>query len=174
MVIAVRALPAGHVLTRSDVRVARWPAGLSPAGAPADPTVVLGRRLAGPLTAREAVTSTRLLGRNLVAGLPGDVVAAAVPLADAHAVDLVRAGDRVDLLSAGRSDDLAPPTGSSIAAPAVATVIEGARVLAVFAAGSGGSDDTNAEVVLAVPRGVAGRIARESPTHVFTAVLAPP
>jgi len=47
-----------------------------------------------------------------------------------------------------------------------------ARVLAVLTVVPGG--DAGAELVLAVSRPVAGRIVRDGPTHVFTAVLAPP
>jgi len=128
-------------------------------------SAVVGRRLAGPVGSGEPITGTRLVGRDLAAGLSGQDVATAVPLADAHAVELVRPGDRVELLSAPRTDD-----GSAPASRAAEVVVSGARVLAVLR----GDDTTGAELVVAVSRAVAGRIVRDEPTHVFTAVLAPP
>lgn len=164
LLVSARTLPAGHLLTARDVRRVRWPAAARPAGARADPAGVVGRRLAGPMGAGEPVTGTRLVGRDLAAGLSGDAVAAAVPLADPHATELLRPGDRVELLSTPRTDELATPS------PGVVDVLaRDARVLAVLTGG-----DAGAELVLAVSRSVAGRIVRDGPTHVFTAVLEPP
>src|SRR5512140_3141100 len=53
VVVAARALPAGHVLRRADVRVRRWPVELRPVSARSDPSAVIGQRLTGPLAARE-------------------------------------------------------------------------------------------------------------------------
>jgi Flp pilus assembly protein CpaB len=164
VLVSARTLPAGHVLSAGDLRQARWPAADRPPGAPAAPAAVVGRRLAGPMGVGEPITGTRLIGRDLTAGLSGDLVAAAVPLADPHAVELVRPGDRIELLSTRRTDDLSAPGPGRIEELAA-----DARVLAVLA----GSDD-GAELVVAVSRPVAGRIVRDGPTHVFTAVLAPP
>ena len=166
VLVAARTLPAGHILTAADLRRARWPAGARPAGSTVGVAEVVGRRLAGPLGAGEAITGTRLVGRDLAAGLSGDVVATAVPLADPHAADLVRPGDRVELLSTLRSDD---PSGSGVSGAGM--TVPDARVLAVLPATEAGA---GAELVVAVPRPVAARIVRDEPTHVFTAVLAPP
>src|ERR1700712_584737 len=56
VVVAVRALPAGHVVAAADVAVGHWPARVRPGTARADPDDVIGRRLAGPVAAREPVT----------------------------------------------------------------------------------------------------------------------
>jgi len=167
LLVSAQTLPAGHVLTGRDVRRVRWPATARPPGARADPAGVVGRRLAGPIGAGEPITGTRLVGRDLAAGLSGDLVAAAVPLADPHAIELLRPGDRIELLSTLRTDDLGAPASGSVDALA-----RDARVLAVLTVVPGG--DAGAELVLAVSRPVAGRIVRDGPTHVFTAVLAPP
>ena len=164
LLVSARTLPAGHVLAAHDLRRVRWPAANRPAGARADPAGVVGRRLAGPVGVGEPITGTRLVGRDLSTGLSGDVVAAAVPLADPHATELLRPGDRVELLSTPRADELATPSPG-----AVVVLASDARVLAVLTGG-----DAGAELVLAVPRAVAGRIVRDGPTHVFTAVLEPP
>lgn len=93
--MAARDLPAGAVLTTSDLTAVE----LSPATVPGavvdDP---VGRVLAGPVRAGEAVTDVRLIGPDLVAGR-SDLVAAPVRLPDAAAVDLLRVGDLVDLVA---------------------------------------------------------------------------
>ena len=170
VVVAARPLPAGHLLRAADVRVARWPAGLRAADGFAETHQVIGRRVAGPLVAREPVTAARLVGRELAIGLGPDLVAAAVPLADARAVDLVRAGDRVDLLSTARTDALVTSSGPAT----VGTLARAARVLAVLPADASSADGSGAEVVLAVSRPVAVSITRDAASRVFTVVLAPP
>jgi pilus assembly protein CpaB len=62
VVVAARDLPAGAQLTGSDVRVLAWPVNLRPPGAISRPAQVIGRRLAGPIRAKEALTGTRLAG----------------------------------------------------------------------------------------------------------------
>jgi Flp pilus assembly protein CpaB len=168
VVVVARDLPAGHRLTRGDLVVARWPAALRPPDAPAAPNSVLGRRLAGPLGAREIPTSSRLLGDGLTTGLGQGMVAAAVGLDDPHATDLVRPGDRVDLLGTPRPVDLA--TDQPTAPASVATVATRALVLAVLPR----SADADAEVVLAVDRPTALRITRDRAAQVFAVMTDPP
>ena len=168
VVVAAADLPAGHLLVRHDLTVARWPAELRVAAARGDPASLIGRRLAGPVGAGEPITGTRLIGTDLAAGLPHRLVAAAITLGDEHAVELVRPGDRVDLLDTERPiDPLAGgPTGSSD----VTDLATGVSVLAVLPA----SASSDAELVVAVDRLTAVRITRDSSTHVFTAVVVPP
>lgn len=168
VLVAARDLPAGHLLTRHDVAIARWPAAIRPPDAGGDPAVVVGRRLAGPVRTQEALTATRLLGPDLAAGLRAGLVATTVALGDAHASDLVRAGDRVDLLEAARPPDIADPGLTSSAH--VRTVSTHVVVLAVLPA----TADSDAELVVATDRATAVRITRDSPNHVFTAVVVPP
>jgi Flp pilus assembly protein CpaB len=168
VVVAERDLPAGRVLTRHDVALVRLPVGLRPAGARADPDTVVGRRLAGAVTAREPITSPRLLGPDLATGLGAGLVVTAVALADPHTLDLVRPGDRIDLLEAARPPDFADL--SAPVAPRVRTAVTRAAVLAVLPA----ANDAAAEVIVAVDRATAVRITRDSATNVFTPVIDPP
>jgi Flp pilus assembly protein CpaB len=168
VVVARRPMPAGHVLAARDLRVVRWPRTVRPSEARGDPSSLVGHRLAGPVGAGEPITATRLMGADLARGLGSGLVATPVPLADAHAADLVRAGDRVDLLETAR-----PPDVLDISAPArprVRTVATGARVVAVLPE----SDAAAPELVIAVDRETAVRITRDTATQVFTAVVAPP
>ncbi|MFN2561221.1 MAG: Flp pilus assembly protein CpaB [Jatrophihabitans sp.] len=167
VVVSTSDLPAGHRIAGADLRVARWPPSLRPAGARAAPGALIGRRLAGPVTAGEAVTSTRLLGNGLTTGLARGAVAAAVPLDDPRAADLVRPGDHLDLLETPRPGDSdTAPTGP----PKVATVASHALVLAVLPR----TAEADAEVVLAVDRAAAVQIARDRAGQVFAVVADPP
>lgn len=94
--VAARDLASGIVLGRDDLVVRRYPAGSAPAGS--DPDAV-GRTLAAPVREGEPVTDVRLVAPSLVAGYPGRV-ALPVRIADADAVALLRAGDRIALVAA--------------------------------------------------------------------------
>jgi Flp pilus assembly protein CpaB len=168
VVVAAHSLPAGHTLTRGDLTVARWPSGLRPGNARADPADALGQRLAGPVAAREPITASRLVGRDLMSGLTGGLVAAPVTLDDPHGADLVHAGDRVDLLEAPRAPQVAEAAAS--VPPQISVVASRALVLAVLP----GRDGAAAELVLAVDRATAVRITRDRPGQTFTAIGDPP
>ncbi|HKC27114.1 MAG TPA: SAF domain-containing protein [Jatrophihabitans sp.] len=168
VVVAQHGLPAGHVLLRGDLAVAHWPLGVAPVGARGDPAGLVGRRVAGPVAAREAITSLRLVGADLTADLDPGVVAAAVPLGDPHAADLVRAGDRVDLLTgAGPPEavDVGPASSSD-----VRTIASRALVLSVLPP----TDSASAELVVAVDRATAVRITRNGARQAFTVIVDPP
>jgi Flp pilus assembly protein CpaB len=168
VVVAARDLPAGSVLGHADLAVARWPARLRPAGARAGPQTLLGRRLAGPIRAREPVTDARLVGGALTRGLPAHTVAAPLLLDDPHAADVVQAGDRVTVLETPRAAD--PAAAAPTVRGAVTRVAEHVLVLAVLP----GADDAAAEVVLAVDESTAVRITRDRPAQMFTLVVDPP
>src|SRR3954454_10777817 len=154
VLVAARDLPAGHTVRAQDVRVARWPPALRPASARASPRDAVGRRLIAPISALEAVTSNRLLGPGLTAGLPAGLVATPVAIDDPHVAEFVHAGDHVDLLAPPRpSDGL---DGPAVRPPTVATVARRALVLVSFV----GADGLSSEVVLAVARSVAMAIVR--------------
>lgn len=97
--VATRDLPAGHVLTSTDLRTVRVPAHLVPAGA-LDPPSADGRRLALPLGDGEILTGTRLRPATAFGSLAPTERAVHVRVADPGALDLVHPGDRVDLLAA--------------------------------------------------------------------------
>ena len=152
VLVAVRSLPAGHEVRAADVAVQHRPARYAPTGAALQTTAeAVGRRLAGPLAAGEAVTSGRLLGPGLLVGRPAGEVAAHVA-ADPAAVSMVRPGDRVDVLSA-----------------AGVTVVRGAVVLAVPPAdapstgglGVAAGPAAAGGLVLAVSAAVAAEMARQ-------------
>jgi Flp pilus assembly protein CpaB len=94
--VAARDLASGTVLTEPDVVVRRYPVDVAPRGVAAG---AVGRTLAAPVSQGEPITAVRLVSPSLLAGYP-DQVAVPVRVADADAVALLRAGDRVDLLAA--------------------------------------------------------------------------
>jgi pilus assembly protein CpaB len=147
LVIAARPLAAGTVLSAADLSVATWPDRLRPTGSLSTVTAAVGRRLAGPMQPREAVTTSRLVGNSLTAGLASDLLATTVTLAGTGAQSLVQAGDSVDLFAA--SDDSA--------ARAVAQRI---RVLAVLAPDA---DSDSVSIVVAADRSTA--LALAAATH---------
>ncbi|HTY73434.1 MAG TPA: SAF domain-containing protein, partial [Actinomycetes bacterium] len=127
VLVAARSLPAGSVLAASDVRVAHRPASTSPA-ALRSAAEALGRVLAAPVGAGEALTAQRLVGPGLATALARQGhVAAPVRLADADVANLLRTGDTVDVV-------LAAGTASSLPH---AQVVAHARVITVVAGGSG-------------------------------------
>lgn len=169
VVVAARDLPAGHVLTPKDLRTARWPPTQRPADAHADPRRLEHRRLAGPVSAREPITSGRLLGHDLAAGLPAGLVATPVAVADPHAAELVHAGNRVDLLCTPRPPELTDGTRRPDDAK-VRTLVSRARVLAVLP----GTEDVGPEIVLATDRETAVSITRAGLNGLFTVVADSP
>lgn len=169
VVVAAHALAAGRRLTPSDIEVAHWPA-RSRAGADARRVgAVVGRRLITAIGAGEAISSTRLLGRDLSTGLAAGEVAVPVTVADTHAVDLLHPGDRVELYAIARAADVFDP---SAAATGTATMVVGTdlRVLAVLPAGDAGG----AELVVAAPRATALRLIHAGVAQALAAVAEPP
>ncbi|GAB3443104.1 hypothetical protein GCM10027517_21100 [Phycicoccus ginsengisoli] len=102
VVVAVRPLGVGEVVTAASVRLVAWPTRLVPDGAAHDLAQVVGRALASPIGPGETVTRSRFDTRSLLAGRPSDEVAIHVAVADDGAVSMVTAGERIDLLAADR------------------------------------------------------------------------
>ncbi|HEY7717210.1 MAG TPA: SAF domain-containing protein [Pedococcus sp.] len=154
VVVAARGLPAGHEVAAGDLVVTSRPADYAPSGAPSSAASLVGRRLAGPVTAGEVMTEGRVVGTGLLSARPAGEVAAHVSVADPGALAMVRPGDSVDVVSG-----------------AGATVAHSATVLAVGpaagpeAAGLGLMDDpAGPGLVLAVTAEVAARLA-SAPAH---------
>jgi pilus assembly protein CpaB len=149
VVVAARDLAAGTVLAAADLRSVGMPVPLTPAGAVARPSAVVGRVAAGPLRRGEPVTDARIVGPGLAAGLGrGEETAVPVRLADADSAALVRAGDRVDVLGTPVAPDGTPTGGGD------AVVIAGAvRVLAVL----GGRDAADGVVLVVAATAPAAR-----------------
>ncbi|PKW27504.1 SAF domain-containing protein [Phycicoccus duodecadis] len=95
VVVAARSVPAGAVLSPADLALVPVALDARQPGAVLDPASAVGRRLAAPLAAGEAVTLTRLVPRRAGEGLPPGAVALHVLLADPAAADLLSAGRRV-------------------------------------------------------------------------------
>jgi Flp pilus assembly protein CpaB len=137
VLVMTRPLPVGSTLAAADLRATTWPAELAPPNRIDAPAAAVGRRLAGPIGAGEAVTTARLVGVDLTARLAGGLVAVPVPLADPAAAPVIQPGDVVDLL--------AGPTAPAQAARLLAGSV---LVLAVLPASEPGVD---ADLVVAVP-----------------------
>lgn len=142
VLVAQRDLAAGDLLDHDNTVVEQRPAPLVPAGAlsalPSD------RRLATSVLADEVVRRERLAPAGLsavAARLPDDTLAIAVPVS-LDTVPPLAPGDRVDVLVA-----LAPEAASG-GAPGFALATDVAVV-----------DVTDTAVTVAVPRGVAPRLA---------------
>jgi len=102
MVVASRALPAGHLLQAEDVRL--QPVAMLPPGAVALEASVLGRTLAQPAAEGDPVIASRLLG-GIAAGLQPGERAVAIKVDESSAVGHKLApGDWVDVLVVLRKD----------------------------------------------------------------------
>lgn len=125
--VAARSLGAGHRLEAADVASARVPAQLIPSGGMRlRPDELVGAVLAAPLAAGETLTPSRLLSTDSQAwaSAPGT---SPMPLrfADAGAVELLDAGQRLDILAARAGAD------GETSGPRAEVVAEGVLVLAV-------------------------------------------
>lgn len=167
VLVSTRSLAAGHRLAVGDLRVTRWPPVLRPPTGYARASPVLGRRLAGPVGPGEALTSERLVGASLTAGLPRGTAAVPVEIAQQAAADFVHPGDRIDLVAApaADADPIAGPGSAAAPNAAADTVARNVRVLAVLPAGDAGTT-----VVVATDQLTARRLARAGSTASFLPV----
>ncbi|MDX1746137.1 MAG: Flp pilus assembly protein CpaB, partial [Halobacteriales archaeon] len=70
VVVASRDLPAGTILSGTDVRVARYPADAAPAGRASNPDEIVGRGVVTPIYADEPLISAKIAGEGSGGGLP--------------------------------------------------------------------------------------------------------
>lgn len=156
VVAAARDLPGGTVLAADDLVRVELPEQLAPPAALHDPDAAVGRLVAGPVRAGEALTDVRLLGAALLPA--GPEVAAPVRVAEPATAALVRAGDVVDVLSAS------PDGGAS-----ATTVVSAVRVLSVPLV----ADDAGegALLVVAAGRAAAARLAAAAVTGRLSVVV---
>lgn len=145
VLVAVRDLPAGAVVTRDDVEVVRRPASTVPETGLTAYADVVGRTTATALSTRDVVTSERLVGAALLAGQPAGSVAMSVPVLDVG--EATRPGTRVDLYATGSGETAA----SDVVVLAVRRPTESASVL------GGGSSP---QLTVALDAGDAARVAR--------------
>lgn len=161
VVVAADDLPGGSTVRPQDLTFAALSADSLPSGTLRSPTTVVGRVLAAPMRAGEAMTDLRLVAPGLLDGYPG-LVATPVRVADAASVGLLRVGDRVDLVAAD-------PEGRS-AVP----VARGAPVVALPRSAAVDQDlQRGGLVVVAVPEAEALTLARLGVSHVLSYVLSP-
>lgn len=146
LLVAARDLSGGP-LAASDVRTARFPPEVLPAGALRPGTDPTGRVLAAPMRAGEPFTDIRLLGPGLLSGYGPNLVATPVRIADADAAKLLSPGDTIDVLSAPADW----PDHHTAAMP----VAQNLRVITTPT----GDSDTGALVVLATTPGQAAYLA---------------
>lgn len=157
--VSARDLPAGTVLTATDLMIARYPAAAAPAGVVGGRQDLLGRVLAGGVRAREPITDARLVGPGVTSLLPAGQVAAPVRLADLAVAALVHTGDRVDVLATVAD------------APSAEVVAEGALVVAATGAGEAAGAGL---LLLAVDDATAARLAAAATTATLTVTLPRP
>lgn len=145
---ASRDLTSGAVLSASDLEQRRVDAGAAPADRVTEPTQVLGRTLAAPVSRGEVLTTSRAMTAGLLRGYPGrDAVP--VRITDADVVGLLRVGDRIDLVAADPDGRQQP-----------ALLAEDVPVVAVPRSQPGAFDSgaPGRLVVVAVPSALATRV----------------
>jgi len=154
--VAATELPAGHMLTTSDIRVQDYPVDLRPPGSYMNAEPIVGDVIVAPVSAGEPLTATRLLGKRPQAGR--GKVAAPVRLADAGVAGLLAPGDVITIISANRD-------GS------VRVLARNARVITRPIPPAGLSARSASLVLVAVSAQDATTLAAESVSQDLTAVL---
>lgn len=156
-VVAVSAdLPAGHRLTVDDLQLHHVPSGARPPGALTAVDAVVGRSLAGPITAGEVVTTSRIAPAKGPAGVLAGRVVIALPLANPAVLQVISTGDEVIVLEPGtgaRVTDaivLQAPTAVSVGSSGEASAGLGSLSLA---------SPRDPALFVAVPEGDAPRVA---------------
>jgi Flp pilus assembly protein CpaB len=167
--VATRDLAAGTRLAGGDLQVKAWPERVRPPDALGRTTQAVGQRLAGPIRAGEPLTSTRLVGADLTAGLPPTMRALPVEITGSASLSLVHAGDSIDLVV---GDPPEAETGPSRSARVLA---ESVRVLAVArqTTDPGGDLETLGLIVAAEPA-TALKIASAAGRPIVATVRKPP
>lgn len=111
VVVTTRDVPAGSVLSATDLTTATTRAGALPGtaydSAAADPSSLVGARVSGPLAKGEIVLPSRLLPLAELDGLVDGAVAMHLGAIDAAAIAVIEPGDRVDAYRAGEATPVA-------------------------------------------------------------------
>ena len=98
VLVARHDLRSGHVLTASDLRTATVP----PASRPSHSLgrgAAVGRRVAGPMRAGEAITDYRVMQGDALAGYADDAVLTTIRVDRADGLTGLHVGDRVDVIA---------------------------------------------------------------------------
>jgi pilus assembly protein CpaB len=156
VLVAAADVAAGSTLASADLAVRRWPADLVPGGALPNAARAEGRVLVGAARVGEPITDTRLAGPAAALGAPPGSAAVPVRLADAGAAALLVPGSTVDVVTVGGQSD----------EPVV--LATAAAVLAVLPPDSPSSGRL---VLVAMPSGIAARVAAASLTEQVAVTL---
>lgn len=97
--VAVRALPVGHLLGDGDVQVRGLPGAAVPVDALTQQETAVGRTVVAPLAAGEVLTHLDVRTSALLTGLAEGTVAVFLPLAEPAVATSVQAADLVDVHS---------------------------------------------------------------------------
>jgi Flp pilus assembly protein CpaB len=161
--VAARDLVPGSVLAEGDLQVLERSTAALPADAATTIGSVVGRTVAFPVRAGEALTARHVVGRDLLEALGPGMVATPVTLADAAAGALVSRGDLVDVLAAASGAASGAPT-SSVVASRVRVLVAPAREPAssggLLGAPAGTASSGTASLVLATTTEQALALAR--------------
>lgn len=99
MVVASRPVGAGTALTADDLKVVQYPAGLLPASTSStDLKDWVGLTLSTAMVEGQPLTTSSVVGPDLLAGQPTGTTAVTVRVADPGALTHLRPGQRVDLI----------------------------------------------------------------------------
>jgi len=147
-VVATTDVPAGRIVTASDVRLVGWPEDSRPAAASGNLEDIVGRRATAPIRAGEPLTTARVVGPGLLASTGAGQVGVAIPPDPLTSSGLIRPGDLVDLV--GRTQ-----TGTR-------TLVAGALVLTLT---------EESGTVLAVPANTAAAVVQAASTDSIAMVL---
>jgi Flp pilus assembly protein CpaB len=163
VVIARVDLPAGSPIRAAQLTLTSWPARLATARSLHRLHEAVGRVPVSAIGSGEAVTTTRLLGVDLAAGLPPGWVVATVSVADATTGRVVRPGDHVELIRP------AVPAAVESTAAAAVVLARDVRVLAVL---SRDGPDDEVSVAVAVDEATALRLSEMSGTPLLATLRA--
>ena len=98
VLVARHDLRSGHVLTASDLRTTTMP----PAARPSNTLgrgAAIGRRVAGPMRAGEAITDYRVLQDDALSGYAADAVLTTIRVDRADGLTGLHVGDRIDVIA---------------------------------------------------------------------------
>jgi Flp pilus assembly protein CpaB len=98
VLVARHDLRSGHVLTAADVRTSTVPQAARPDHVLAREAAI-GRRVAGPMRAGEAVTDYRVLQDDALSGYADDAVLTTIRVGRADGLTGLHVGDRVDVVA---------------------------------------------------------------------------
>lgn len=98
VVVANDDLPSGLTLSEQHLRRVGWPPDAVPSRAVTDPSLLIGRTVAAPVTAGSALTEVSVVSSHITAD---DGVLVPVTVSDPSVLAILQVGDRIDVLVNG-------------------------------------------------------------------------